>query len=80
MTTLENHQDDVDGALFRVLYVGTEAGQTEDILSRVESSIGFRQVSAVADAMKTARTMTIDWKRLPCSQLASSPGCAGKMK
>jgi len=60
MTTPAHYQDNIDDASFRVLYVGTEAGQSEHILSRVETEIGFRQVSGVADAMKMARTTPID--------------------
>ncbi len=46
--------------VFRVLYVGPKPDPVEKILSRVESTVGLRAVTGVAEAMKLARTTAVD--------------------
>lgn len=46
--------------VFRVLFVGNDPQQVEKILSHVETTIGLRAVTGVAEAMKFARTTRVD--------------------
>ncbi len=46
--------------IFRVLYVGPKPKSVEQILSRVETTVGLRTVTGVAQAMKLARTTRVD--------------------
>ncbi len=60
MTALPSSRAASQSQIFRVLYVGPEPGPVEQILSRVESAVGLRVVTGVAEAMKLARTTPVD--------------------
>lgn len=60
MSTLQPIGPANEAENFKILYVGSDPAQVEKILSRVETQVGMRSVSGVADAMKLARTTHVD--------------------
>ncbi len=60
MTLLQQTNSGIETKQFKVLYIGSDPEPVENILSRVEKTVGMRAVSGVAQAMKVVRTTPVD--------------------